>query len=69
MPFFLGLLTKNVNDKAIEVFEAKEFIFVNDCFKNENNALLGIFLQKVIDFFKYSSKSRVLFVTFVANNI
>ena len=34
------------------VFKIKKFTFVNDCFKNENNAVFGVFLQRLIKFWK-----------------
>lgn len=36
-----------VKDKAFEIFETKEFTIVNDCFKNESNAVFGLFLQRL----------------------
>ena len=41
-------LAKNVKDKAFEVLKIKEFTFVNDCFQNKNNAVFGVFLQRLI---------------------
>jgi len=37
---------------SFEIFETKVLIaigitFVNDCFKNENNVLFGVFLQRL----------------------
>ena len=40
-------LAKNVKDKAFEVLKIKEFTFVNDCFQNKNNAVFGVFLQRL----------------------
>ncbi len=42
-------LAKNVKDKAFEVLKIKEFTFVNDCFQNKNNAVFGVFLQRLIN--------------------
>ncbi len=40
-------LAKNVKGKAFEVLKIKEFTFVNDCFQNKNNAVFGVFLQRL----------------------
>jgi hypothetical protein len=40
-------LRENVKGKAFEVLKIKEFTFVNDCFKNENNAEFGVFSQRL----------------------
>jgi len=40
-------ISKNVKDKAFEVLKIKEFTFVNDCFQNKNNAVFGVFLQRL----------------------
>ncbi len=40
------LQKESTKDKAFEVLETKEFTFVNDCFKNENNAVFCVFLQR-----------------------
>jgi len=55
--------------KAFEVLKIKEFTFVNDCFQNENNAVFGVFLQRLISactktasfavFDKKASKTRL----------
>jgi len=34
-------LKRKGKDKAFEVFEIKEFTLVNDCFKNESNAVFA----------------------------
>ncbi len=36
-------------DKAFDVFEIKEFTLVNDCFKNESNAVFVLFLQRIYE--------------------
>jgi len=46
-PLFKALQEK-VKDKAFEVFENKEFTAVKDYFKNESNAVFGLFLHRLI---------------------
>ena len=42
LPFFKWLL-ENVKNKACEILKIKEFTFVNDCFQDEHNAIIGVF--------------------------
>ena len=52
-PCFQKSLAKNIKDKAFEVLKIKKFAFVNDCFQNENNAVFGVFLQRLITTFSF----------------
>lgn len=51
---FGSLSQESYKDKAFEVLRIKEFTSVNGCFQNKNNAVFGVFLQRL---FIYSSIS------------
>ena len=46
---FRCLCQEGFKDKAFEVLKIKEFTFVNDCWQNENNAVFGVFVQRLLN--------------------